>query len=152
MKKILTAVLFGLASAAVTAPVAAFAADPISTPRFGNAAVGGYDVVSLFEGGGEGVEGSKEFSTEYEGAEWRFASAESLATFEADPEAYMPEYGGYCAWAVAQGSLAWGNPENANVVDGKLYLNYNSSIERKWLADVPGFIAAADAEWPEILN
>lgn len=152
MKKLLTAALIGFASLAVIAPVAASAADPISTARFNNLAVGGYDVVSLFEGNGEGVEGSKEFTAEYQGADWRFASAESLAKFEADPEAFMPEYGGYCAWAIAQGSLAWGNPENANVVDGKLYLNYNSAIERRWLADVPGFIAAGDEQWPDILN
>lgn len=152
MKRILTAALIGFASLSVVAPVAANAADPISTGRFNNVAVGGYDVVSLFEGNGEGVEGSKDYTTEYQGAEWRFTDAASLAKFEADPASYMPEYGGYCAWALASGNLAWGNPENANMVDGKLYLNYNDAIERRWLADVPGFIEAADAEWPEVLN
>ncbi|NNU17350.1 YHS domain-containing protein [Parvularcula sp. ZS-1/3] len=149
MKKIITAAIFGIA-AATAIPAAAYAADPVSTGRFNNVAAGGYDVVSFFSG--EGVEGSADFSTTYQGAEFHFASAESLATFVADPDAYAPQYGGYCAWAVANGKLAWGNPKNANIVDGKLYLNYNDGIEKKWLADIDGFITKADAEWPEILN
>lgn len=151
MKKLLSAAALGLA-AATLAPVAANAADPVHTGLLNNLAVGGYDAVSFFEGDGEGLKGVKEFSTTYQGAEFRFASAENLARFEANPDAYAPQYGGYCAWAIAQGNLAPGNPKNANVVDGKLYLNYNDGIEKKWLADISGFIEGADAQWPEILG
>lgn len=149
MKKLLSAAFIGL-SIAAAAPAAAFAADPISTGRFNNLAVGGYDTVSFHDGAP--VEGSAEFATVYEGAEFRFASAETLARFEADPEAYAPAYGGYCAWAMASGKFAYGNPKNANIVDGVLYLNYNDGIEKKWLADTAGFIEKADAHWPEVLN
>lgn len=149
MKKLLSAALVGIAAAAFV-PSAAQAADPVHTGLLNNIAVGGYDAVSFFDG--EGVEGSKEFSTTYQGAEFRFATAENLAKFEADPDEYAPQYGGYCAWAIAQGNLAPGNPRNANIVDGKLYLNFNDAIERRWLADTDGFIEAADDQWPAILN
>ncbi|MEM9839617.1 MAG: YHS domain-containing (seleno)protein [Pseudomonadota bacterium] len=151
MKKLLTAALFGIAAAAAI-PAAAYAADPVSTGRFNNLAVGGYDTVSLFENDGDGVEGSDAFTTTYNGAEWRFASAENLAKFEEDPEQYAPAYGGYCAWAMANGNLAYGNPKNANVVGGVLYLNYNNSIEKRWLKDPEGFIEKADDQWPSVLN
>ncbi|MCQ8185446.1 YHS domain-containing (seleno)protein [Parvularcula maris] len=149
MKKLISAAVLGF-SAAAFVPTAANAADPVHTGLFNNTAVGGWDAVSFHDG--EGVEGSKKFSTTYNGAEFRFASAENLARFEEDPARYAPAYGGYCAWAIAQGNLAPGNPKNANVVDGVLYLNYNDSIEEKWLADVPGFIKKADQEWPEVLG
>lgn len=149
MKRLISAAIVGVAAAAFV-PSAANAADPVHTGVFNNVAVGGYDAVSFFDG--NGVEGKKQFTTTYQGAEFRFASAENLATFEDDPEAYAPQYGGYCAWAVAQGNLAPGNPRNANVVDGKLYLNFNDGVEKRWLADIDGFIEKADDQWPAILN
>jgi len=151
MKRLISAAIVGLAAAAFV-PSSANAADPIHTGLLNNVAVGGYDAVSFFQGDGEGLKGNKKYSTTYQGAEFRFASAENLARFEANPEEFAPQYGGYCAWAVAQGKLAPGNPKNANVVDGKLYLNYNDDIERRWLADVPGFIEGGDAQWPEVLG
>jgi YHS domain-containing protein len=149
MKKLIAAAVLGL-SAAAFVPATAYAADPVHTGVFNNIAVGGWDAVSFHDS--EGVEGSKRYSTTHDGAEFRFASAENLARFEADPDRYAPAYGGYCAWAIAEGKLAPGNPRNANVVDGVLYLNFNDAIEEKWLADVPGFIERADQQWPEVLG
>ncbi|MEO1042475.1 MAG: YHS domain-containing (seleno)protein [Pseudomonadota bacterium] len=149
MKRLLTAAALGLA-AVTFAPTAAVAADPIYTGLLNNTAVGGYDVVSFFDG--EGVEGSRDFETTYKGAEFRFSSAENLARFEADPDAYAPQYGGYCAWAVSQGSLAPGDPSTATIHHGKLYLNVNRSIQQRWDKDRDGFIASANGHWPGILN
>ena len=98
------------------------------------------------------MKGAKEFTHEYNGAEWRFSSAENLATFKADPTAYAPQYGGYCAWAVSQGYTARGNPNNWRIVDNKLYLNYNDKVQADWLKDIPGFIALANGNWPSVLN
>ena len=151
IKTLLTATALGLATFAATPPAAALAGeDATYTARFSNTAVGGYDPVSFFKGGG--VEGSKEYTTEYEGAEYRFATPENLAEFEADPAAFAPQYGGYCAWAVAQGQLAPGDPEFAAVHDGKLYLNFNADVQKTWNTDRDGFIEAADEQWPGILN
>ena len=83
MKRLLTAAALGFA-AVTFAPTAAIAADPVYTGLLNNTAVGGYDVVSFFDG--EGVEGSRDYGTTYKGAEFRFSSAENLARFEADPE------------------------------------------------------------------
>ena len=131
---------------------AALAAKPeVYTPRFSDLPVDGYDPVAYFTQG-EPTKGSAEFSLEHKGAQWRFASAENLERFRADPEAYAPQYGGYCAWAVAQGYTARGNPKYWTIVDGRLYLNYDAGVQRKWEADIPGFIAKADANWPGVLE
>ena len=92
------------------------------------------------------------YASRWNGADWRFASAANKAAFDADPEAYAPQYGGYCAWAVSQGYTASIDPQQWRIVDGKLYLNYDESVQTKWLADIPGFIAKADANWPAVLE
>lgn len=148
VRKPLAAVILALA---VFAPAAALAKDPVYTGRFSNLAVDGYDPVAYFTKGAP-VKGDKEFTTDYNGAEWRFASADNLAAFKAAPEKYAPQYGGYCAWAVSQNYTARGNPENFTVVDGKLYLNYNDEIQARWEEDIPGFVAKADQNWPDVLN
>ncbi|MEM9988157.1 MAG: YHS domain-containing (seleno)protein [Pseudomonadota bacterium] len=123
---------------------------PVYTGILSGTAVGGYDTVSYFQG--TPVKGSKEFETTYKGATWRFASQENLDQFTADPAAYAPQYGGYCAWAVAQGYTAKGDPKYARVVDGKLYLNFNADVQSQWEQNIPGFIAQADANWPSVLS
>jgi YHS domain-containing protein len=60
-------------------------------------ALEGYDAVSFFNKA-EPIQGKKELSYTYKGVEWRFAEKENLSTFKATPEAYIPKYGGYCAY------------------------------------------------------
>ncbi len=123
--------------------------DPIYTGLFNDRAVGGYDAVSYFEDG-KPVKGDKKFSLTYMGAEWRFASAEHKQMFEANPTKYAPQYGGYCAWAMARGYAASGDPKEWRIVDGKLYLNYDAKIKAKWEKDIPGFIVKADENYPKL--
>jgi YHS domain-containing protein len=139
----------GALSAGLTAAPAA-AKDAVFTNVWGHA-IRGYDPVAYFLSG-KPVEGSSEFETEWNGATWRFASAENRDRFIAQPEAYAPQYGGYCAWAVSQGYTASVDPDAWRIVDGKLYLNYDASVQETWEQDVPGFIAAADANWPRVLK
>ena len=130
----------------------AFAAQPETyTGRFGSDAVQGYDVVAYFTDGAP-KKGSKEYSTEWKGARWLFSSQENLDTFLADPDAYAPQYGGYCAWAVAQGYTAKGDARHWAIEDGKLYLNYNADVKAKWDVDRAGFIEKADQNWPAVLD
>lgn len=132
-------------------PAIAFAGkEPVYTARFSDLAVEGYDVTSFFEG--TPVRGSAQFEHEHLGAVWRFTSAANRQKFIDDPEKYSPQYGGYCAWAAAQGYTAKGDPEHYSVVDGKLYLNFNASVHKRWLGDVPGFIQAANDNWPALLD
>ncbi len=115
-------------------------------------AMKGYDPVA-FHRDGKPVIGSGEYELKWKDAKWRFASAENRDLFKDDPDKYAPRYGGYCAWAVAEGYTAGVDPENAwSIVDGRLYLNYNAEIKQKWEKDIPGFIKKADANWPSVLN
>lgn len=147
MKKI--AILFGLFLSALALPASA-QSDAIYTSWRDNVAVGGYDVVSFYSG--KPLEGKEEFSQIYRDAEWMFSSRANLDLFQTNPDAFVPQYGGYCAWAAANGKLAKGSPKHWHVRDGKLYLNFNKRIQKKWDADIPGFIKRADANWPEILE
>lgn len=131
------------------APV--FAADPIYTPLFSNLAIRGYDSVAYFTQQ-QAVKGNKEHQWEWQGATWRFSSAENLALFKAEPEKYAPQYGGYCAYAVSKNKLAPIEPEQFSIVEGKLYLNYNADVQGKWLADRDNFIKLADKNWPAVLD
>lgn len=112
-------------------------------------AIRGYDPVAYFTEG-RPVEGQSAFSLDWNGATWRFASAENRALFEADPERYAPQYGGYCAWAVSQGYTASVDPNAWDIVDGRLFLNYSKDIQTKWRAGQADFIVAADRNWPEV--
>ncbi|WP_372741394.1 YHS domain-containing (seleno)protein [Neptunomonas sp.] len=129
----------------------ASAKPPIYTSFFSDLAVAGYDTVAYFTEH-KPVKGNKRFVTEYKGAEWRFKSADNLAMFKADPEKYAPQYGGYCAWAVAMNDTAKGDPHQWTVHDGKLYLNYDTDIQAKWLKDKEGFINSADKNWPGVIE
>ncbi|MBB35367.1 MAG: twin-arginine translocation pathway signal protein [Hirschia sp.] len=133
-----------------SAPMAVAEKAPVYTGLFSDVAVGGYDPVSYFSGMPQ--QGSDQFSMEYQGAEFRFASQENLDAFKLDPTAYAPQYGGYCAWAAAQGNTAKGDPRYWKIVDGKLYLNYNAKVQKDWEKNIPLFIEKADANWPDILG
>jgi YHS domain-containing protein len=130
--------------------VAAHAVAPVNKSLLGSLAVDGYDAVAYFTAG-KPVEGSKAFSHEWNGATWRFASAANRDLFAAEPAKYAPQYGGYCAWAVANGYTADADPEAWAVVDGKLYLNYDKKVQAKWQQDVPGHIVKANENWPKLL-
>lgn len=150
LRSILIAGALALTPALVAAPAAHADKAPVYTGLFSNVAVEGHDPVAYFTEG-QPVKGQRAYSTEYQGAEFRFASQANLDTFLADPEAYAPQYGGYCAWAVAQGYTAKGDADHWRIVDGKLYLNFNAKVQSDWEADIPGFIEQADAQWPTVL-
>ena len=98
------------------------------------------------------VPGSADFTYEWADATWQFASADNRDVFALNPEQYAPQYGGFCAWAVAEGYTASVAPNAWEIVDGKLYLNYDARIQRRWQQDIPGNIARANENWPEVVN
>ncbi len=150
MRNLLAAFAFAAGALFAAAPAHADQA-PVHTGFLSNVAVGGYDPVAYFTDG-RPVRGTTQHRITHQGYEYRFASAEHLAAFRANPSRYLPQYGGYCAWAVAQGYTAAGNPNNWRIVDGKLYLNYNDEIQQRWERDIPGFIRSANANWPGVLS
>jgi YHS domain-containing protein len=131
------------ASAATPAPEVSVEADQL--------AARGYDVTAYFLRGGP-VRGSKAHRLQYKGATWLFASADALAKFKADPAAFEPQFGGYCAWAVSQGYIAPGDPEQWKIVGGKLYLNFNARAKELWEADQADAIKRGNANWPAVLT
>ncbi|MEM6836070.1 MAG: YHS domain-containing (seleno)protein [Cyanobacteria bacterium P01_C01_bin.120] len=115
-----------------------------------NLAIRGADPVAYFTEG-EAVAGVAEYEFEWNGATWRFSSAANKAAFMADPEAFAPQYGGYCAKALSEGNLASIDPRAWSIVDGKLYLNYSEAVQEQWVTDIPGNITKADSFWPNVL-
>ena len=109
----------------------------------------GYDVVAYFTDG-KPAKGSSEFTHQWEGATWQFASAEHRAAFQRQPAKYAPQYGGYCAFAVSLGTIVDVDPRQWKIVDGRLYLNANFLAQTLWVLDPPGHIKKGDANWPLI--
>lgn len=141
-----------LACQALFSTQAIAASDPIYTGFFSNKALEGYDTVAYFTEG-KAVEGTSNFKAKYQGAEWWFASKEHLDMFTDDPEKYAPQYGGYCAWAVGEkNQLAPGDPHQWTIHQGKLYINYDQSVQDTWLPKKDRFIKIADQNWPTILD
>ncbi|MGI9354410.1 MAG: YHS domain-containing (seleno)protein, partial [Rhizobiaceae bacterium] len=95
----------------------------------GGIAIDGTDPVSYFKQG-RPLAGSADITFVWKGATWRFSSEENRKAFVASPEAYTPQYGGYCAYAVSEGYTASTVPEAWKIVDGKLYLNYSRGVQR----------------------
>ena len=114
-------------------------------------AIGGTDPVAYFRAG-SAVPGDLGFALMWHGATWAFATAENMESFEMNPDAYAPQFGGYCAFAVAQGALAPTVPDAWTIYEGRLYLNNSLSVREQWAADIPGYLARAAEQWPGILQ
>ena len=114
-------------------------------------AIGGYDVVS-YQTAKRPLRGNGHFLAEHDGVTYLFTTEENQASFVANPEKYIPAFGGYCALGVSVGKKFVGDPEVWRVVDGKLYLNLDVNIQSVWLEDVPGRIKTANATWMKIKN
>jgi YHS domain-containing protein len=140
--------LLGLLALAIV-PLAFAAEAPVFATDDG--AIRGYDPVAYFTVG-EPTKGSDKFTANWQGVTFKFASAANLELFQAEPAAYAPQYGGYCAYAVAKGATAGTVAEAWTIVEGKLYLNYSLSVRQRWRKDVPGHIAAANQNWPVVLD
>ena len=111
-------------------------------------ALKGYDAVAYFAVD-SAVKGDAKYSYVWNGAKWLFSSEENMKKFEADPEAYAPQFGGYCSYAVSEGYTADGDPEAWKVVDGKLYLNYNQQVKKTWEKDEAVRIDNGRKNWQE---
>lgn len=126
----------GMASASAFAENHAY-----STPG-----VSGYDPVAYFTDD-KAVRGSGFHVTVVDGVTYAFASAEHQKMFEANPQKYLPAYGGHCAYGLGVGKKFVADPEVWKIVEGKLYLNLDKGIQQKWEKDIPGYIKRGDANW-----
>jgi YHS domain-containing protein len=107
----------------------------------------GYDPVAYFTNGAP-TKGLEQYSFAWKGVRYRFASAENLDRFKADPAKYLPQYGGYCAYAMSLDRIADVDPSRWAIVNGKLYLNNGFVAEKLWSLNKSGNIVSADRNWP----
>jgi len=151
MRKIVLKIGVGLLLAAAVLRAVAHADSPMVNADDQGYAIRGYDAVAYFD---EGTprEGNAAYTHEWMGATWLFASPEHRDAFAANPEAYAPQFGGYCAYAVAKGHPAQADPRVWAIVDGKLYLNLGEAVQAKWEADRSALIASARNNWPDVLG
>ncbi|MBY6163295.1 hypothetical protein KUV73_20610 [Mameliella alba] len=110
----------------------------------------GFDPVSMFKSDAPRI-GDAEYTSEHDGVDYYFASAQTKAAFDADPAAMLPQFGGFCAFGVYAGKKLDGDVRYADIVDGKLYLFVNKAIFDKYLEDRETIISGAFAKWPEIM-
>ena len=115
--------------------------------------VEGYDVTEYFNR--KTVEGDKKYVATHDGVKFKFASSSNMEKFKSNPEKYTPQYGGYCAYALAtDNKKAESDPETYEIRDGKLYMFYNSwgiNNLKKWLAENPSALKVkADANWAKL--
>ena len=118
-------------------------------------AVEGYDTVAYFYN--EALKGDTNYRYKYENAIYRFSSSKNLETFKNNPEMYLPQYGGYCAYAVAVKNEKVGvNPKSFQILDDKLYLFYDSwgiNTLEKWNEENPEKLQnLADTNWKNIVK
>jgi YHS domain-containing protein len=117
-------------------------------------ALQGYDPVAYFpEGGGKPAEGSTKFAAVHGGITYRFTSDEHRKLFLADPWKYEPAYGGWCAYAMADGEKVEVDPESFRVLDGRLFVFYDglfADTRKSWLKDETALLEKADAAWPKL--
>lgn len=114
-------------------------------------AIKGFDPVAYFSDN-KALKGNQKFRHKFGGAVYQFASQKNLDLFSKNPGKYTPQYGGYCAYGVAQGYKVKIEPEQFSVVKGKLYLNYNAGVQRSWKKDVSGYVSKANSNWTKISN
>ncbi len=128
-----------------------FAGDLVNVSGASNAALSGFDPVA-FHTDAKPVNGSPFISAEHQGATYFFASEEHKKLFTATPAKYAPQFGGFCAFGVALDKLFPVDISTWQVRDGRLYLNLNPDILKKFNADFPGNVATANKNWPGLVN
>jgi len=141
MRNVVMALLLMLSAGSVTAQGEIFSKS--------NVAIQGYDPVAYFKDS-KPVKGKNEFSYVWKGATWKFFNSQNLHAFKLNPESFAPQYGGYCAYGVADGHEAPTSPDAWTIVDGKLYLNYDKGVKALWSKDQKEFIKMADKNWDTV--
>jgi len=115
----------------------------------GKAAIRGYDAVAYFTEH-KPVKGNKNFSYEWNGADWYFSNNANLDSFKTHPQKYAPQFGGYCAYGTAEGHKAPTDPFAWTIINGKLYLNYNKEVQSLWKQKQDEYIENAEKNWPQL--
>jgi len=138
-------------AALVLLSASAFAGNLVNVSGASKAALSGYDPVAFFTDS-KPVNGSPFIAAEHQGATYFFATEEHKKLFTEDPDKYVPQFGGFCAYGVSVGKLFPVDITTWQVRDGKLYLNLNGDVLKKFNADFDGNVAKADQNWPGLVK
>jgi hypothetical protein len=134
---------------AAISPARAATTELVATDHHSGLAIGGYDPVAYFVAGAA-QPGKTAFEHAFAGVVWRFRNAGNQAAFVADPEVYMPRFGGYDPVGVARGVAVPGDPRLWLITDQRLYLFYTRDTRDAFADDVRGAGAQADGQWPAV--
>ena len=141
-------VVTGLLAGSLGSALAGSAASPVPAVNTKDGfALKGYDPIAYFTVG-QPTKGVDQYTYRWKGVTYRFTSAENLQRFKADPEKYLPQYGGYCAYAMSLDRIADIDPYRWAIVGGKLYLNNGFIAQDLWSLNKSGNISSADRNWP----
>jgi YHS domain-containing protein len=149
MKKLLYSIASIAALVLFATPVVA--GELVNVAGASGIALDGYDPVAFFIDK-KPTHGDPAISATYKGAKYLFASKEHKVKFEADPEKYVPQFGGYCAFGAAVGALFPVDINTWQVRNGKLYLNLNPAISEQFNKDFEGHVAKAEKNWPGLVK
>ncbi len=127
------------------------AADLVNVSGASRAAVSGYDPVAFFTDS-KPVNGSPAITATHQGATYFFATEEHKRLFEQNPDRYVPQYGGFCAYGVALGKLFPVDINTWQIRNGKLYLNLNAEVLREFNAAFEQSVVKADKNWPGLVS
>ena len=119
--------------------------------NFSMVGAGGYDIVSYFKNG-KAMRGTGWHVAEHEGTTYLFSSKANRKQFVKAPEIYLPQFGGYCAYGAAVGKKFYADPTVWKIVDGKLYVNLDEKIQKKWESDLSDNLQRAYSNWPKLEN
>lgn len=147
------AVYGGLAVASIVGPPMprAVAGEHVVVDWHTGLAIDGYDPVAFFTEGRPAA-GIDDYQLRYGGVVWRFANLGNRAAFAANPDVYMPQYGGYDPIGIARGIAVAGNPNVWLIVGEKLFLFYSDDRREKFAADPNRVTGSADRQWPAVVR
>jgi len=143
--------LFAVVSAQWSIKGTLAAGDLIYTSKINNNAVSGYDPVAYFTVG-RPVKGDPKYTLTHKGTNWLFSSQKNLDLFKANPDKYSPQFGGHCAYNASKGIAIRSNPLNFNIVDDKLYLNYDQYTQSLWYKNQSELIDRGKENWPTVFR
>jgi len=108
-------------------------------------ALRGFDAVALHDG--RVAAGFEQFSVTHEGAKWRFENAEALAKFRADPQLYLPAFGGFCSFAMSRGFTATADPHAHHRVGDELFVFDSPDFRDQWVSELPASLEKSRHNW-----
>ena len=118
----------------------------VNQPMFSSEAINGYDPVA-YTTENKAVAGNEKISHTWNDADWYFSTEENKNLFAANPEKYVPQFGGYCAFAVSKGFTANIDPNAFEVINGKVYLFADEKVKSDWMGNQVENLKTAEANW-----